>query len=128
MQFTNSWLPWLQTITGVTSNYIAKTSDSIDQNTNTYKSSAVTQTGPTMTLSINNQNMGFVKMLMNNHTVNVIWQNANGRTRSTPDITYSMYLKMTVAPNLSMEMFNNFSLLNSTFTKYNGTLALKMIF
>ena len=129
MQYTNTWLPWLQTITGVASNYVSKTYDSTDQNGYTYLlSSATTQTGPTMTISLSNQNMGFIKTFMNNHTVNVAWQNANGRTQSSPDITYSMYLKMIVAPNFSMEMYNNFSLLNSAFTKYNGTLSLRMIF
>jgi hypothetical protein len=125
IQYTNTWLPWLQTTTGVTSNFVSQYKDT---GANITVASAVTQTGPTMTISISNQNMGFVKMLMNNHTVNVTWKNDQGRTQSSPDITYSMYLKMIVAPNLSLNMYNNFSLLNSTFTKYNGNLSLRMIF
>jgi hypothetical protein len=72
--------------------------------------------------------MGIIKTLSNSHTLNVTWKNEHGRTHSSPDITYSMYLKMVVAPNLSMDMYNNFSLVNSAFTKYNGNLSLKMIF
>jgi hypothetical protein len=116
MQYTNNWLPWLQTITGVTSSFVAT------------DTTAVTQTGPLFTVSISNQNLGFVKTLMNNHTLNVTWKNEQGRTKSAADITYSMYLKMIVAPNLSLDMYNNFSLLSSTFTKYNGNLSIKMIF
>jgi hypothetical protein len=129
MQYTNTWLPWLQTITGVTSNFVSKTYDSTDRNGGTYfLSSAVTQTGPIITISISDQNMGIIKTLSNSHTLNVTWKNEHGRTHSSPDITYSMYLKMVVAPNLSMDMYNNFSLVNSAFTKYNGNLSLKMIF
>jgi|GEM_PF-226490 len=115
-QFTNTWLPWFQTITGITSNYVS--TDTTD----------VTQTGPMATVSISNQNMGFVKMFMNSHTVNVVWQNDHGNTRSTPNIIYSMTLKMIVSPNVSLDMYNNFSLVNSTFQKYNGNLSIKMIF
>ncbi|MGB7568167.1 MAG: hypothetical protein WBM07_09920 [Chitinivibrionales bacterium] len=118
VQYTNTWLPWLQTITGVTSSFVSNSMDT----------SAVTQTGPIMTISISNQNMGNIKSFMNSHTVNVTWKNEQGRTQSSPDITYSMYLKMVLAPNISLDMYNNFSLLNSAFTKYNGNLSIKMIF
>ena len=129
MQYTNTWLPWLQTITGVTSNFVSKTYDSTDRNGGTYfLSSAVTQTGPLITISISDQNLGIIKTLINSHTLNVTWKNEHGRTQSSPDITYSMYLKMVVSPNLSMDMYNNFTLVNSAFTKYNGNLSLKMIF
>ena len=115
-QFTNTWLPWFQTATGVTSSSVLTDTTS------------VTRTGPNMTVSISDQNMGFVKMFINSHTINVTWQNSHGRTQSSPDILYSMNLKMVVAPNLSLDMYNNFSLINSAFTKYNGNLSLKMIF
>ena len=115
-QFTNTWLPWFQTMTGVTSNMVST------------DSTTVTQTGPIATVSISNQNMGFFKMLMNSHTINVLWRNDHGRTQSSPDIGYSMNLKMIIAPNFSLDMFNNFFLINSTFQKYNGNLSMKMIF
>jgi hypothetical protein len=115
-QFTNTWLPWFQTATGITSSSVLT------------DTSSVTRTGPNMTISFSDQNMGFVKMFLNSHTVNVTWQNDHGRTQSSPTILYSMNLKMIVAPNLSLDMYNNFSLINSAFTKYNGNLSLKMIF
>jgi hypothetical protein len=126
MQFTNTWLPWLQTITGVTSSFVSQARDT--GKSQLLYASAVTQTGPIITISISDQNMGTIKTLMNSHSLNVTWKNEQGRTQSSPDITYSMYLKLVVAPNLSMDMYNNFSLLNSSFTKYNGNLSLKMIF
>jgi len=120
IQYTNSWLPWLQTITGITSSYVGNYHDTT--------ASAVTQTGPIMTVSISNQNMGLFKSLMNSHTVNVTWKNEQGVTQSSPDVTYSMYLKVVIAPNISLNMYNNFSLVNSAFTKYNGNMSIKMIF
>jgi hypothetical protein len=115
-QFTNTWLPWLQTMTGVTSNFIST------------DTTAVTQTGPMATVSINTQNKGFFKMLMTSHTVNVLWRNDHGKTQTSPDIVYSMNLKMIIAPNLSLDMYHNFSLIQSTFNKYNGNASMKMIF
>lgn len=117
-QFTNTWLPWLQTIVGINSSFVASSQDT----------SAVTRTGPQFTVSINSEKMGLVKMLMNSHTIGFTWQNDHGQTHSSPDIVYSMNVKIVIAPNVSLDMYNNFSLINSAFTKFNGNLLLKMIF
>jgi len=80
MQYTNTWLPWLQTITGVTSNFVSKTYDQLIEMGGTYfLSSAVTQTGPIITISISDRTWD-IKTLSNSHTLNVTWKNEHGRT------------------------------------------------
>ena len=115
-QFTGSWNPWLQTITGVSSSYVLT------------DSAKTIKAGPDITVSISKQKFLCFKTLLNNHTLNVSWAKENGIVQSAADISYSLYFKVIILPNISLITNDAFTFSKGAFTKYNGMISVALLF
>jgi hypothetical protein len=115
-QFTDSWTPWLQTITGVSSSYVLT------------DSAKTPRAGPDITVSISKQKFLCFKTLLNNHTLNLAWGKENDTVQSAPDISYSFYLKVIIIPNISIITNDAFTFSKGAFTKYNGMISAALLF
>ena len=144
-RFEGTWLPWLKTATGITSNhrvtdFVEKqwvdsmfvpdsarwimVSDSLPFEKRTY----VTRTGPEISITFTPRGIGPIKKLINGHTLNLYWQNSHGHTRSSPDIGYSFFLKAVLKPNFFVQSTNSFSWSTADLQSYNGTISAGMLF
>jgi hypothetical protein len=115
-QYINSWMPWLQTMTGVSSS-ITK-SDTVSQ----------IKAGPNLTVSINTKKFLFIRSFFTNNTLNVSWINNYSIWQSSPDILYSSYFRIIVFPDISFEANNSLTFNNGSFVRYSGRISASAIF
>jgi hypothetical protein len=115
-KFISDWTPWLQTTTGISSNITV--TDSTNQ----------TKIGPDIIVSFNTGKFLFVRSFLNSHTLNVSWVKNNGILQSSPDISYALYLKLTILPNLSFMTNNTLTVTHGSPIKFNGRITASAFF
>ena len=115
-RFIDTWSPWLQTNTGVSS--------SITVTDSTSKA----QFGPDLTVSINTAKFKFIRSMQINNTVNMSWNLDNHTLQPTPDITYSLFLRVVIMPNIALMANNSFTFEKGAFASYSGMISATAVF
>lgn len=116
MQYTINWNSWLQTIG---SGLATITSDDTTQ---------TSKIGPKASVTFNKQKFSFIRDIMNNHTLQVQWVTKNGKTESSPEIAYNLFLKLVVYPNISFYMNDIIGLKQGKFSNLSATIYGTLIF
>ena len=117
-RFTDNWTPWLQTRSGFSSYITVTNSDSTSS----------IKTGPDLTVSINTQKFLFVRSFLCNNTVSVLWNKNYGAWQSSPSISYSLFTRIVVLPNISVMTTNLFTFGGGTSTQYSGNITASAVF
>jgi hypothetical protein len=115
-KFISDWTPWLRTTTGVSSNIISTDS------TNTLK------IGPNIIAAFSTGKFWFVRSFLNSHTLDITWIKNNDVFQPAPDISYALYLKLTVFPNLSLMTNNTLSVASGSPAKFSGKITVSAFF
>lgn len=58
--------------------------------------------GPKLTVNLNFQDLGILRMLNNMYDVKVSWNKAHGELHSVPDVSYNFSLRLKLKPNLEL--------------------------
>lgn len=115
-RFTNTWFPWLLTNTGFSSSITV--SDSTDE----------IRFGPDATVSVNTQEAMFIRTFAMSHTINLSWVADHGIVKSSPEISYSLFFRAVILPNISIMANNSFTFENGGFVRYNGIVSASAVF
>jgi hypothetical protein len=114
--YSDNWTPWLQTITGVSLSITE--SDSVNE----------IKMGPDITVSLNTGAFSVIRSLQNNHSIHLAWIKSRQVMQSSPDILYTMYLRVTIRPNISLAGNNSFVFSKGSFSRYNGLISVVAVF
>ena len=111
-----NWNSWLQTI------------GSVLYSLNSNDSNTISKLGPKISVTFNKQKFSFIRDIMNNHTLNVAWVTEDGKTDPNPEVTYNLFLKLVVYPNISFYMNDIIGLKKGKLSNLNATLYGTLIF
>ncbi len=115
-KYTNNWNSWLQTMTGIDAMYMA------------HDTGSNLQTGPDISVNITKQKALCFKSLMVDQTVTVYAVKNDNAWEQVPAISYELYLKAVILPNISLTATNSFSFAGGVFQKYSGDIVAALIF
>ncbi len=115
-QYMVNWNSWLQTIGSV--GYALKSDDS----------GTISKLGPKLSVTFNKQKVSFIRDIMNNHTLEVKWVTEKGKTEPSPEVTYNLFLKLVVYPNISFYMNDVIGMKKGKFSNLNATIYGTLIF
>lgn len=87
------WRPWLRTSTALKADMDKVEGKNI-------------RVGPKFLMILNFVNSGFIYGFLNTHDVDIRWNRYNGVTEKTPDISYSLGLRVKFKPNLELQVSN----------------------
>ncbi len=94
-RYDNTWSPWFRTTQGLFATYAKDTSG------------AESSFGPHFTVGINIREKGFIKRILNDHTLNIDWSRGGNKwVSSIPGISYEIRLRLMIKPNISFDLLN----------------------
>lgn len=107
------WQPWLRTSTALKADMDRIKGRNI-------------KAGPKLLMILNFVNTGFIYGLLNTHDIDIRWSRYNGITEKTPEISYSLGLRVKFKPNLELQVSNTkFVFTEGKFTDFtNSTIFL----
>jgi hypothetical protein len=62
------------------------------------------------------------------HTANISWIKKWNSFQPSPDISYSLFFRVVIMPNISFMANNSFSFEKGAFTRYNGIISASAVF
>jgi hypothetical protein len=122
-RYDNIWVPWFNTTQGVFTTY--------DENA----SVTVFKIGPGGTVGLNIRDIGILKRIINDHTLNIDWfQEDNEWISPIPGLFYEFRLRIEIRPNISFDFSNSLNVMTDSaddawqFEAYSGRLKLQAFF
>jgi len=115
-KYTNNWNSWLQTMSGIDAMYMG------------HDTGSTLTTGPDISVNITRQKMGCFRRLIADQTVTVYAVKDDKSWAQGPQVSYSLYLKAVIVPNISLTATNACTFGRGMFQKYSGDLIAALIF
>ncbi len=116
--YRRTWTPWFKTVQGAT----------VDFTSNSDLHDYRTAVAPKLTLSFMLRELAFLRSLTNNNTATVTWYRHNGSFDEHPALSFQLYLKAVVRPNISIMTNNSLDVKEGMFDGYAGRFSLLYIF
>jgi hypothetical protein len=116
LSYEKLWCPWLRTSTEFKGDMDEIAGSNI-------------KFGPKALMCLNFLNGGFIYSLSNTHDIDVQWKRHNGVTDKTPEISYSLGLRVKFKPNLELQVSNTkFSFSEGKLTSFTNSTIFQALF
>jgi hypothetical protein len=115
-KYTNNWNSWLQTMTGIDAMYMV------------HDTGSSLETGPDISVNITKQKTLCFRSLLVDQTVTFYAVKNDNAWEQGPAISYELYLKAVILPNISLSATNSFTFGGGAFQKYSGDIVAALIF
>jgi hypothetical protein len=120
-RYDRTWSSWLKTASGWAVD-VHHTDSTVAQDSSVAQREL--RMGPELSTTLTVQRFLFIKKLLNGHELKTYWQ----KDQRGLDLSYALYLKVTVLPNISLTSYNSFTFEKGQMKLFNGNAGVMALF